>query len=270
MGNSVTNFEVVSKPVFLEGVEIPDRKALVRTDTNEYLSVVGYKYHVVQNHEFFGPLEAEMKKTKELKDFMCDEAIDDNGLTCFRDYTFNTPETRLDMPAGTQSDLRFRIIARNSHGLYGMAFISGAIDMFCMNGCISGIYSVEHLRHTPGVVRTYGKAVEQIMQAYAGFKDSGARWHAYAATPVTDKAVDMYISNHPKLTGPAKDAIMFQFRKEAAQRGRTLWSLYSAITHYASHSDVKNPSREHASVLHRIDRMRAVIENEEEFMTLAA
>lgn len=40
------------------GVAVPQRKAVVRTDTNEVLGVVGNSYQPVQNHECFGFMDA--------------------------------------------------------------------------------------------------------------------------------------------------------------------------------------------------------------------
>jgi phage/plasmid-like protein (TIGR03299 family) len=41
-----------------EGIRIPSRKAVVRTDTNQVLGVVGNSYVPVQNHQAFGFLDA--------------------------------------------------------------------------------------------------------------------------------------------------------------------------------------------------------------------
>ena len=41
-----------------DGIPVPQRKAVVRTDTNEVLGVVGNSYQPVQNHQCFGFLDA--------------------------------------------------------------------------------------------------------------------------------------------------------------------------------------------------------------------
>lgn len=48
------NYEVVKKAIVTEdGIEIPNRFATVRTDTNQVLGVVGKNYNIVQNEEGF-------------------------------------------------------------------------------------------------------------------------------------------------------------------------------------------------------------------------
>lgn len=53
------NYQVELQTVTTEqGIAIPTRKAVVRTDSNEVLGVVGNSYRPVQNHQCFGFLDA--------------------------------------------------------------------------------------------------------------------------------------------------------------------------------------------------------------------
>jgi phage/plasmid-like protein (TIGR03299 family) len=53
------NFDVALKPLqTFEGTIVPQRQAVVRTDSNAVLGVVGNSYQPVQNHQCFGFLDA--------------------------------------------------------------------------------------------------------------------------------------------------------------------------------------------------------------------
>ena len=53
------NYDVDLRPVeTVDGIPIPQRKAVIRTDSNQVLGVVGNSYQPVQNHQCFGFLDA--------------------------------------------------------------------------------------------------------------------------------------------------------------------------------------------------------------------
>lgn len=53
------NYHVDLRPIETdEGVPVPQRKAVIRTDSNQVLGVVGNSYQPVQNHQCFGFLDA--------------------------------------------------------------------------------------------------------------------------------------------------------------------------------------------------------------------
>ncbi|KMS65182.1 hypothetical protein BVRB_038580, partial [Beta vulgaris subsp. vulgaris] len=62
------NFNVVLKPLQTsEGIKVPQRQAVVRTDSNAVLGVVGNSYQPVQNHQCFGFLDAIVVASGELR-----------------------------------------------------------------------------------------------------------------------------------------------------------------------------------------------------------
>jgi len=48
----------------MEGTAVPQRKAVVRSDTGDVLGVLGNSYIPVQNYQAFGFLDAIVEKTR--------------------------------------------------------------------------------------------------------------------------------------------------------------------------------------------------------------
>ena len=79
-------------------------------------------------------MENVFSKNDRLSNFTVEERVDKDGAIAFKDYRF--PEIKIDLPEFTRSDVNYRVIARNSYGIAGLALIAGAIDFYCTNGMI--------------------------------------------------------------------------------------------------------------------------------------
>ena len=124
---------------------------------------------------------------------------------------------------------------------------------------------MEHVRHSANANISLAGAVERALEGAEKVEEAGQRWKLYANTYISLDKGEKFIYDHKDLTKPAKDYISLQFRQEVQERGGNLWALYSAITHYATHKEARNPQTAFTSMLERQTKVRSLVENEANF-----
>jgi len=218
---------------------INTHKAIIRMTGDgkavHVLSVVGSGYRLVHNRELFGCVEDTMCKimpAEHLLDVQVTDRVSGFGRMCYRDYVF--PSIKCAIGGTSHSTVAFRLIVQNGYGGSALRVHAGAIDFYCTNGMIQGDYTSAYRKHTSGLmVEGVGEAVEK---ALVSFTDAQDRWRKWAQTPVQhSEAMQLFkdLAQSVKLQENLAD----QYLKEREDRGNNLWSVYSTLTHYASHND---------------------------------
>ena len=235
---SILDFEVVSKPVIVDDRPVAGKKAIVRADTGDVLSITGAEFGIVQNEEFFGTLETAFGQL-DLNDWTAEDRISENGLVCYRDYSF--PGTKVKVPDGSRADINYRVLARNSHGKFSMEVITGAIDWYCKNGMVSGKTSgklTPHSKHAS--VREFNEIVSEGFELYGKEVE---KWTGWMNTEIAKRKVHVYLKRHfgDRQLPVIEDLVSKEFKS----RGNTVWAVYSALTAWATHrEDIKNKKEE--------------------------
>jgi hypothetical protein len=256
--DSPITFKVYERPLFFtdrRGKLYPTKsKALVRLDENNNpisIAEVNKTYKVIQNYNLFSMIEKSLIEVMgELNVLNCHikDKSSHNGKYCMREYLFTNQSSVT--PDGNK--FNFRVIALNSFGGTSVKVFVGAIDFFCTNGVITGEYNTEVMRHTSKAdVSKFSSIIKSSVEEFGRLSEN---MQILADTPIakvqyTDTDTGLTTSYYNVLEFLEKHfskklaaQIFEQFYVEVSQRqsGASLWSLYSAMTYYASHPDFGN------------------------------
>ena len=218
---------------------INSHKAIIRVapDGNaaHVLGVVGNSYRLIHNRELFGRVEDTMRKqmhAEHLHGVQVKDRVSGWGRMCYREYVF--PNIKCNIGAGARSDIAFRMIVQNGYGGSALRVHAGAIEHWCSNGMISGEHQSTYRKHTSGlVVEGIDRVVIDALDTFASNQQT---WRKWAETPVKHAdAMQLFrdIAQSVKL----QESLTAQYLHERDNRGQNLWSVYSALTYYASHAE---------------------------------
>jgi len=296
------NFSAVKTPIFIQRddkrfqiVPFETGQAIIRTDNNTPLGVMKKRYAIADNSELDiavrEGLEDSLPK-EALQNIKLIEKTADNGSVCRWGYSFDGLGRDIRQLTGSKTQLNFRVMIINSFG--GQTAIrlqAGAEDLWCTNGCTSAELMATAFGHTasfsPALVKPF---IEKQVEYYELKVNT---WQAWANKEINfDQAFKVLQENYPASESEIRRAekkgftageaqsrktaqMMEQFEKEAEQRGSTVWALYSALTHYASHSTgaftVKNSANRDNVETTLIQREREInnVTASESFLELA-
>ena len=218
-------------------------RAVVRTDTNAPLGIVGTNYGIAQNPELREQVieSAERALPREfLKGITLSEKVSGGGAFTRFEFTFPNAaqpiRQYLDQGGVRVRDtlLNFKISVVNSFGGKTPVIAqAGAVDLVCTNGMVAAIYDTSKKRHTSGFnPEFFGAFLEEQAREYF---ERIRVWQAWAEKRITPEQAEQTL----KAAGMSErltNKFMHQFERESAERGRTVWALYSAATFYSSHN----------------------------------
>jgi hypothetical protein len=218
---------------------LDSHKALVRTnqesDGVHVLGVVGVGYKLIHNKELFSRVEDTMCKNftpDTLAGVKIKDRVSGWGKMCFREYVF--PNIKCDIGGPVKSPIAFRLIVQNGYGGSALRIHAGAIEFFCTNGMICGEFQSSYNKHTSGLeIVGIDRTIEKALLTFASEQQ---KWERWAETPVKHTAaMELFkqLANSDKLS----ENLSQQYMREQETRGANLWSVYSALTYYASHND---------------------------------
>jgi hypothetical protein len=233
-----------------------DKKMLLRTDrkdnSSSYLSIVNSKYRVVLNEEILRPLQEQMVEYFDqsvLEEIKIKDTVTKNGAICYSEYIFPRLTNTIETNTGHKTEIGLRYIMKNTFdGSGSIVLYGGAIDFFCTNGLIRGEYDVTRRRHTKNFsVAGFKSAFENSMER---FTELVSMYQEYADIKIKSvKAVEDVFNAlartdpnaEKKREGGLSDKLFSQYAAESTVRGHNLFSVASALTHYASHNDERFP-----------------------------
>lgn len=265
MSHRPVNFQVLEDTIKGNGygLDSSDKKMLIRSWDKEnpakYITVVNKSYRVVENRELLQPLHEQLINFFDpsvLSDVQVKDTITANSAKCYSEYNFPHVSRPIETGNGHKTDFQFRIIVKNTFDGSGSAVLwCGSIDMFCMNGRISGEFDVAKARHSrnftaDGFITILGKSLDRFnleMNLYQEYADKKLK----AVQPVEAlyKALTAATSEvkEAKRTNTLSERLFAQYGQESAVRGHNLFSVMSALTHYASHDDERFSLRTNAT-----------------------
>lgn len=227
-------------------VKIPESigRAVVRTDNDDVLGVVGKSYGIAQNQGLQSVVAEACENVlprNYLQGIKLKETTSSNGA--FTKFTYEFPNAAQPIKqmirslAGnhiSETVLNFRVSVVNSFsGRTPVILQAGAVDLVCLNGMVLSNFDTEKRRHTSGYSpEVFGEFLKIQAAQYITRVQTWQQWAESQITP--DQAettlVDAGIS--PRLT----KQLMDQMHVEVQKRGQTIWALYSALTYYSSHN----------------------------------
>jgi hypothetical protein len=211
------------------------------------LSIVNKKYRVVQNEEILMPMQEQMINHFDpsvLEDIQVKDHIAKNGAVCFSEYILPKIKGSVETDTGHKTEIGLRFILKNTFdGSSSVVFYGGVIDFFCTNGMISGEYDVTKKRHTKNF------SVDGFLAAFDGAVTRHVwmceKYQEWADTKLQNdtKVVQLLrkltngTDEEPKKKNTLSDKLFAQYIDETHDRGSNVFSLVSAMTNYASHSN---------------------------------
>ena len=274
-------FDTWERPCYFKGngdkyYEDPSNKHIVRMFNDEpySLGVVGKNYQKLSTKELCQSVEQEYigSLTHEQLDGVriVDRTAYHGGL-CIRQYIF--PNIKAELESRT-SDVAFRTVIINGYdGSSSFKFYNGAIDFFCTNGMVTGIYDMMVKKHTKGL--TIPKLTDKIKSSIDIFYKQAEQWNKWIGKEISDEDAKECFEAIPNASERFVAKLERQFHIECLSHGRTVWALYSAATYYASNSDgeftVRETNQDHtaSTLMHREKQIRSWVSTDE-FQKIAA
>tara|TARA_R110000796_G_scaffold229737_1_gene347206 strand:- start:50 stop:952 length:903 start_codon:yes stop_codon:yes gene_type:complete len=279
-------FDTYERPIYFGGYskanelpeyyQDPEHKAIVRMldGKPKQIGLVGKNYKVLPMKDICLQVEDTFMDTmsnQELASVTTKDSISYHGGLCHREYIF--PNINTDI-GSSKSDIAFRTIIINGYdGSSSFKFYNGAIDFFCTNGMVTGIYDMTVKRHTAGL--TVPKLDNKLRESIDIFYKQSATWSKWVGKEICDEDAEECFKAMPNISERRVDQLMRQFKIECDSHGRTVWALYSAATFYATHTEGNFSVRETgqqnkaATLMNREKQVRSWL-NTDGFMELAA
>lgn len=278
-------FPVTTRPIqTLDGKRITGKVATVRGDNGEPLGIVSPSYQVVSNEVAFSAFAKALSGI----------GVDLTGAEPLVEYSHGGAKTLVqlilpsmvwDEPDG-RGKTAFRMIMKNSYdGSWKLEAFGGGLRGACMNGQVFGNYMARYAsRHVRSL--SIEAASSKIASAFDLWESNKALWDQMQNVRITDAdafAVCAVYSKQPKMLdmglekarkeeawGRTLNSVFKQWGLESKQMGSTMWSLYNALTHEASHNDNGFTDVKASSRVRREDDVSKVIEGVEFRRLLAA
>jgi hypothetical protein len=169
-----------------------------------------------------------------IEDVKVTDKVAHYGRVCLRDYVFPSIKCRIGINMKAATSVAFRIVVQNGYGGSALRIHAGGIDFYCMNGMVRGDYSTTYKRHTSGLIVSDLRGL--VTQAIMSFADSSKVWESWAIKRVSADTVSRFF-NAISPSRKMREGLFDQYLREVSSRGASLWSVYSALTYYASHND---------------------------------
>tara|TARA_R100000458_G_C8273109_1_gene247940 strand:- start:1890 stop:2789 length:900 start_codon:yes stop_codon:yes gene_type:complete len=274
-------FKVWERPAFFSGggdkyYQDRQHKHMVRMTDNgpRSIGLVGRNYKQLPTQELCETIEdafVESLTHEQLKSARRSDSMSYYGGTCIRQYVF--PEINADINSD-RSKIHFRVVVVNGYdGTSSFKIYAGAIDGFCANGMVTGIYDMTTRRHTAGL--TIPNLLPKVERSIDIFYTQSERWKHWVGKTISDVDAKECFEALPNVSENLVKKLMRQFRIECQDHGRTVWALYSAATYYATHSEgefkVRETGLDHkaSTLINREKQVRSWVETDQ-FKLLAA
>lgn len=208
--------------VGLAGIEVPN-KAIVRTDKNMVLGVMGEDYQLVPHKTVIQAFEKDLKAELTKRSVtLCKD-----GAVMFAKY--ETPRIKaVEVKKGDV--VKFGIEVFNSYdGSLPVGFMFTALQLICLNGAtIPRSIARISVKHTANV------SLDNIEKAFTErlplFIKTSEKWNEWAQTTPKKNRVEEFFKAS---TG---DRLCKHFQESyEGLSDKTVWGIYSMVTHYITH-----------------------------------
>jgi len=256
-----------------------NKLAVVRTDTNQCLGVVGPRYKAINHRDMIDNQRAIIARSSLNTDGITEKIVTDrNGARCYVKHTL--PNQFLKTPDGDTAALTF-LGVNSFDGLFSFMLSAGARQSACMNGQIftEGSSTIYKSRHTRQLdihqgAQIVGKGLQVMMQ-------QNELWKAWYHTVPSEQLIKAIFSdaagidpNDENVTKNKNYLYMWQVFAETyrPRQGNNLWAVYNALTDWATHAPSMKKSSSPIVTLQnrRANKVSKVISNDFYFRQAAA
>ena len=237
------DFPVKLSPIKTNGVVIPHKVSVFRTDLNKPIGVVSDKYSLIPHNEVIKGMRQALGTTK------YEEKVEllKDGAHMFA--TYKIPGVQVEVAKGDMVALQ--VIARNSYdGRKAFSLTLGAFRLVCTNGMIIGreffTFSQRHVE--AGTEFNSELLKERIGEMVSSFKGSLEDMKKMTYTQLSknpDTLFDPEIVDLPEyLVKAAKEEYL-------KAKVHTVWGFYNSLTFAISHSMRKENPKTQIKFLQR-------------------
>lgn len=258
-------FDTWKRPAYFTGRDPnkhyldPQHSHIVRmqSDAPVSLGIVGSKYTLVPFRDVVSACELGFKSAgADMAACIVKDSCIGNGEKVMRQYIWENQNFQAD----NKSRIMFRsILMKGNDGTGSIRILFGAIDAFCTNGMIIGDYDTIAKRHTGDFVPKLDFFRERMETGFKIFSELPKSIFAMRNMSLSlDQAREILVQLNT--SSRFIDMILQRWHVEGSNRGYiqgTMWTLYSALTWWATHHDVRNTGTGREEVT-RLQRSRDV------------
>ena len=241
--NLTTDFKVpqhLDFPIVYEHTRFKGKKYVINGNTSEVLGIVGDGFPSVPHGDFFRNIVnaiVENFGSEDTSEVIPKFSSAHNGAVALLDIAFPNISYTIHTNKHT-TEISQRAIAW--HGIDGTKSnlgVFGAVDDFCTNGMITGTYEQVRKKNTSGF--SLSNFVNEIKQSHNNFIEHAKYLQRMADTNFhTQQMRNLKELLEPMGMSKRMASNMYDlFLTESSVRGDNLWSLYSAMTNYSSHTN---------------------------------
>ena len=226
--------------VTYEPTRVADKKYVINEVTGQPLGIVGHTFRCASHPDFYDGVNeciTEHLSPAELEGKDVRWNVARGGAWAMMDMTLPNVTSKIATDKH-ETTVAQRIIAL--HGIDGSCsnqVFFGAIDFFCTNGMVRGEHDKVRRKNSSGfTLSSFIRQLEASTQSFYQQSKQLQHWAKTRTTPYDVKAMlDSLMSNERQA-----EKMFNLYNHEAAVRGHNKWSLYSAMTNYASYADERN------------------------------
>ena len=232
--------EFLDFAVDFEDTRVHDKKYVINQTTGQPLGIVGKSFQCASHGDFFrGVVDTatETLSANDLDDADFSFRTARNGAWAMLDITLPNVRSTIQTDKSVTS-IGNRIVSL--HGIDGSCsnqVFFGAIDFFCTNGMITGDHDKVRKKNTANF--SMESFIYELNRARTDFYQQAQQMQVWAKTSL--KFVDVRSLLDDMLGSKRKAEKMYGlYMHEVSTRGHNKFSLYSAMTNYATYADERN------------------------------
>ena len=259
---------------------IKNKKALVRTDTEECVAVVSDSYQVAQHPDAFRTVERIIADSDlDLTGIERTIQTSHDGAIAYADYRL--PAHQIETSRGDSSTLG--LLARNSfNGVWAFVVDIYSNRNICCNGQVfMEDFAMYKSKHTKGLNMAH--AARKLSKSLEVYEKEVDRWKEWKRTEVSsEEAFNIFgkVANCKYFVTPGAETVTTLLEQPEVRRNKTLiklwdhytanerkalgtnlWAVYNTITHWATHAPAGKITAQHnisAIKVRRQDKVREV------------
>ena len=224
-------------------------RAIYRTDTNETVGIVGKNYKLLPHAPLYQTVNRELHNSyREFNNIDVIDQVFDRGALVKRTIICKDDDYKVEIPTKHGTDFQYlRFDIYNSYNMkMAFHFVFGGYGGYCANlQVFSGKAFVKHYgKHTKNLrdlelVDDIGRLIDNYLVQANRMSTWGVKELPrldFAKTFFKNTICKGSKHNNNKVNQKRLDALNTLFYRERERWGNTVWSLYNAMTHWATHN----------------------------------
>jgi uncharacterized protein DUF932 len=229
------DFPVTLEPIFTTGadgeatVEIPNRKALIRSDTHQVLNVVSDRYKLIPHATLFSPVaDALDALSLSVEREVVETGMD--GAYARMMWVFGD----LEMEVRKGDPIRLALIARNSYNYEAKFDLSvGAFRLVCENGLMVPVGGAAYgMKRKHVGAFSVEAAIGEVQTYMSQTPDMIAAWKRWVKVDCSSEMLEAVLKNQTLIGKKASEQVLEYYGTQK----QTVWDAYNALTWYATHN----------------------------------